>query len=138
MRNSISPFLIRLTAFAAALLSAGGGAASAQRIENTATIEWTAGQTRVAAPSNRVELQIERPPTGIPTLTTYQLDSSPGATQLSVPQTMCLGSGAPQATALHGVFAGTSLSPASVRETNTIRAGEPLILSVASATDNLF
>ncbi len=136
MQFSAHHTFYRLAAFAAALFCAGTVPVRAQSIDNVATIEWDAGTSRVSQPSNRVQLQVERPDPGRPTLTTYQFDFRPNAEALPVPQTMCRANGTPQAVALHGAFAGTSLSPASVHQTNRIRAGEPLILSVASSGDN--
>jgi uncharacterized repeat protein (TIGR01451 family) len=136
MRNSVYHTFFRLAAFAAALLCAGTEPVRAQSIDNVATIEWDAGSSRISQPSNRVQLQVERPVPGKPTLTTYQFDMNPGAQSLAVPTTMCHASGGSRAITLDGVFSGTSLSPASVRQTNRIRAGEPLILSVSSPEDN--
>ena len=108
----------------------------AQTITNIAKIEWDAGTARVQRQSNQVDIVVDRTALPKPTLTTFQLDNVPSAQSLAVAETQCHGTGGTIPITLHGVFAGTSLSPASVRQTSEIRAGEPLILSLVSASDN--
>jgi uncharacterized repeat protein (TIGR01451 family) len=136
MRARVYHNLARLTAFAAALLCAATASVHAQTITNVAQIEWDAGQSRVSLSSNTVQLTIERPVVVPTSLVTYELSRDPGSESFPVPQTMCLGSNGNQAIGLHGVFAGTSLSPASVMRTNQIHAGEPLVIAVTSTADN--
>ena len=136
MRKPIYHILSGLTAFVVALISVAIGPVHAQTIKNTAIIEWDAGQSRVSRPSNPVELAVERPDPVQAVLSTYQLNAASGAETLAVPSPFCVGNGGTQPVMLQGVFAGTNLSPAGVEKTSRIRAGEPLIISVASPDDN--
>ncbi len=139
MKNPVITFAAKIIGLAAATLATLPTMTHAQTtISNTATILWDAGNGRAGANSNRVDIQVQpAPPPGRPTLTTFQLARSGGGTDLSVPQTICQGSGGAVPVHLDGVFAGTPLSPAQVLPANTIRAGEPLIVAVTSAADNL-
>jgi uncharacterized repeat protein (TIGR01451 family) len=136
MRNRVYHNLARLTAFAAALMGAANVSVHAQTIDNVASIEWDAGTSRVSQLSNHVQLTVDRTPPSNTSLVIYQLSNSPNSTSLPVPTTVCRASGGDQIVSLQGVFAGTSLSPASVVRSNQIRAGEPLIISVTSVGDN--
>lgn len=133
---SLHHYLIRLTAFAAALVSAAAAPVQAQTINNIGSIEWDAGTSRVSRPSNPVTLTVERPEPTPVTLTTFQLSPPSAGTPMSVPQTLCRSNGVDLPVSLHGVFATTSLSPASVRPSGQIRAGEPLVVSVNAPADN--
>jgi uncharacterized repeat protein (TIGR01451 family) len=139
-RIASSSKMAKLLGIAATLLVAVPAASRAETLSNTATITWDAGSGKAGKTSNRVDLQINRikPNPGRPVLSTHQLVGSAGGGQsLTIPQTQCTGSNGPQQITLNGAFAGTSLSPAQVKPTNTIRAGEPLIVAVDSAGDNL-
>jgi uncharacterized repeat protein (TIGR01451 family) len=145
MTRSFSTMFTRLTAVAAALISAGNAPLHAQTsnqapatIANTATIEWDIGSNgRTSRPSNPVVLQVEpRAPQGAPTLETFQTTSGSSGQPLSVPQTMCMGNGTPTPITLHGIWANIPTSPAMVRPATEIRAGAPLVLSLTSAVDN--
>ena len=131
--NHVSAAMIGM---ATALLSAMPMDARAQTISNIAKIEWDAGSSRIQRQSNRVDIAVERAPPAPPTLKTYQLDYTPTAESLNVSTTVCHGSAQTAAVTLGGVFAGTSLSPAGVRQSSQIRAGEPLVLSLTSELDN--
>ncbi len=108
----------------------------AETISNTASVRWTMGAATFVRYSNRVDVEVSRPvQTSI--LETYQFSGKAGAEQMTVPQTICRGSGGDQAVTLDNtVFAGMSTSPASVERTAQIRAGKPLIFGVASSADN--
>ncbi len=113
-----------------------GTAARAETVSNTATIRWDIGATTIVRPSNRVDIQVDRP---VPTLTlsTFQFSDNPNADRLPVPATLCHGSNGDVPVSLDGtVFAGTPLNPASVDRTTRIRAGEPLIVGITSTIDN--
>ncbi len=104
-------------------------------ISNTATAEWDIGSTRVRKPSNTVDIQVQIP-TVPPIITTYHFDDPPGAEQFPIPSTQCRGSNGTVPVELHGLFAGTPTSPASVTPTDKIRAGEPLIVAIDAASRN--
>ena len=108
----------------------------AETISNTATIRWDIGTTTVVHPSNRVDIQVDRPAQTL-SLATFQFSDAANAEQLPVPQTLCRGSAGDEAITLDGtVFAGTPTNPASVDRTTRIRAGEPLIVGITSSLDN--
>jgi uncharacterized repeat protein (TIGR01451 family) len=139
VNHPVIAFAAKLIGFAAATLATLPMTAHAQTtISNTATILWDAGNGRAGATSNRVDIRVQpAPPPGRPTLSTFQFAGHGGGTALSVPQTLCQGSSGSIPITLEGVFAGTSLAPAQVNPANIIRAGEPLIVAVASSADNL-
>ncbi len=136
MHNAVNHISARVFGLACALICAMPFTAHAQVISNTASLQWDAGDSRVARQSNRVDIPVEQLPHLPATLTTYQLDRSPAAESLTVPQTLCHGANGDTPITLDGVFAGTSLSPASVERSNQIHAGEPLIISLNSPSDN--
>lgn len=106
-------------------------------ISNIAQAEWDVGNQRLQKPSNRVDLQVVPPPVVPPEITIYHFDDPPGAEQLRLPGTICRGSGGSVPVELAGVFAGTSTDPASLAPTTSIRAGEPLIVSIFAPNENL-
>ncbi len=136
MNNVIHRIWGSLALIASALISAGSDDAYAQTITNVATIEWDAGASRISRPSNRVELAVERPQPSQAALTTYHLSDTPGALSVSVSGTVCQGSNGPQPVILGGVYDRMSLAPAMIEPATQIRAGEPLVISVTSATNN--
>jgi len=131
-----SSVLKAATAALAAMVSMAVTPTLAQTISNTATLEWTAGAATVARNSNRVDLVVERAAT-TPSLATFQFSGAANAERLSVPDTICRGSGGDVPVVLEGAYAGTPRDPASVERTTTIRAGEPLIIGITSVADNL-
>jgi uncharacterized repeat protein (TIGR01451 family) len=141
MQNRVSSSLVaKLFGVAVTLLVAVPAVLRAETLSNTATITWDAGSGKAGKTSNRVDLQINRgnPNPGRPVLSTHQLVGSAGGGQsLNIPLTQCIGSNGIQPIILDGAFAGTQLSPAQVKAASTIRAGEPLVVAVDSATDNL-
>lgn len=129
-------------ALAAGALIAPASMVSAQTgalpvISNIAQAEWDVGNQRLQKPSNRVDLQVVPPPVVPPEITIYHFDDPPGAEQLRLPGTICRGSGGSVPVELAGVFAGTSTDPASLAPTTSIRAGEPLIVSIFAPNENL-
>ncbi len=107
-----------------------------QVVSNIATVEWDAGAERMTAPSNLVEIQVQRRVTPAPTLTLFHFSQSSGAIQQPLPTTMCVGSAGTVPIALHGAFSNMSTSPASIVPATSIRAGEPLILAVDAEGEN--
>lgn len=105
-------------------------------ITNIAQAEWDVGSQRLQKPSNTVDIQVVPPPAP-PEITIYHFDDPPGAEQISLPGTICRGSGGSIPVELMGVFAGTNTAPASVTPTDRIRAGEPLIVSILAPNKNL-
>ncbi len=109
---------------------------NAQTISNTATIEWQVGTTTLIKASNKIDLAVERPAATL-SLSTYHFSGGPGATLLPVANTLCRGATGDVPVALEGAFANTPLSPAAVEQTSRVRAGDPLIVGITSATDNV-
>lgn len=136
MHFGVNHIPAKLMALAASLMGLAGTPVHAQAIDNVARLQWDIGATQIVRPSNLVTIQVEQPPVTPATMSTYQLTSAPGSESLNVPQTICQASGGPQPIVLDGVYAGTQLSPASVRRATQIRAGQPLIVSIDSAADN--
>lgn len=136
MPSAINHVLALILAMATLLIGSAPVVADAQTISNIATIQWDAGATRIVRNSNQVDVVVEPPRPVLPTLTTYQLDGSASSQSLIVPSTLCQGISGTSPVTLGGVFAGVPLSPASVEKTTQIRAGEPLIVEIGSATDN--
>jgi uncharacterized repeat protein (TIGR01451 family) len=137
MLNAVNHKLALWAAFAAALLCGNPTAATAQRtISNVASMQWDVGITHVVRSSNQIDLLVDASSPATPTLTTYQFATPPGAVQLAVPTTLCRGPGGDAPVILEGAFAGLSTSPATLEPTSSIRAGEPLVLSISSVADN--
>lgn len=117
------------------IVAAGSVApADAQTISNTAAIQWQVGNTLVATPSNEVDIAVQALPPQ--SLSLYQFSTPPGAVSFGVPATTCQGKAGNQTEMLQGVFAGTQTAPASLNPATDIHAGEPLVLSVYSPSDN--
>ena len=125
-----------IIASCAALVLAAVVPVHAQIITNTANLQWQVGATTMTRQSNRVDIPVDIPTTAA-SLTTYHFSGKPGATLLPVPETLCRGSGGNAPVTLEGAFAATSRNPASVEQTNRIRAGEPLIVGLTSGADNI-
>ena len=134
MRFRSNPLKAATAAFTA-LIGSAVTPALAQIISNTATLQWQAGASTIVAQSNRVDLVVERPSTTL-SLATFQFSGDQNAERLPVPETTCRGTNGDQPVLLEGAFQGTPRDPASVERTTTIRAGEPLIVGITSATDN--
>ncbi len=135
LTKHLKPLLLGLAVFSAPLPVT---MASAQTISNVATVEWDAGGARLQKPSNRVDISVSSPPTGNPlTITAYQFDTPPGATQIPLPDTICRSSSGNIPVELHGVFAGVDTNPASLKATSRIQANEPLVISIMAEDKNL-
>ncbi|MDB5702039.1 MAG: hypothetical protein JWL66_2238 [Sphingomonadales bacterium] len=130
--NHIRTFGLLLAAVAAATSIAP---ARADTISNIATIQWDTAKSTIIRPSNRVDILVDRSVPAL-TLSTFQFSNSANGQQLAVPQTVCRGINGDVPVHLTGAFAGTQLSPANVEKTTLIRAGEPLVVSVTSVSDN--
>ncbi len=135
MRAGIN-HLKAIIATIAAAISLVAPPADAQTISNTATLSWQAGASTIIKNSNQIDLVVERPATTL-SLATFQFSGAANAERLPVPATTCRGSGGDVPVVLEGAFAGTPRDPASVDRTTQIRAGEPLIVGITSAADNL-
>ena len=108
----------------------------AQIISNTAAIEWQVGPTKIVKASNQVDIAVDRT-TIIPKLSIFQFSSAPGAILLPVPPTMCRTTGGDVRVELEGAFARLLRTPATVEPTTRVRAGEPLVIGIASVLDNI-
>jgi uncharacterized repeat protein (TIGR01451 family) len=138
MRSAINHIRTVFAAVAAlATLSAGTEArAQTQTISNTATVQWQAGTSILVRNSNRVDIQVGAVTTPTLSLSTFQFSGDTNAERLTVPETICRGTGGEIPVTLEGAYAGTPLDPASVERTTRIRAGEPLVVGITSAADN--
>lgn len=137
MTRVVNHISARLMGLAAALFCATPMVGHAQTISNVANFQWDAGGSRVSRPSNRLDIQVERPAPLPPSLVTFQLGRSPNSERFAVPTTQCHGSGGSiTPVTLDGVFAGTPLSPAVLDRSTQIRAGEPLVVALTSQSDN--
>nr|WHW29348.1 DUF11 domain-containing protein [uncultured bacterium] len=106
-------------------------------ITNIAQAEWDIGGQRLQKPSNRIDIQVVPPPARPPELTIFHLSDPPGAEKIPLAGTMCRGSQGSVLVELGGVFSATPKNPASVVPTDTIRAGEPLVISILAPDKNL-
>lgn len=106
-------------------------------ISNIAQAEWNIGNRRIQKSSNRIDVQVVSPPTKPLEITIFHFADPPGSEQIPIGSTMCRGAQGNVPIRLGGAFAGTSTSPASVMPADYIRAGEPLIISIISASSNL-
>lgn len=104
-------------------------------ITNIAQAEWDIGGQRLRKPSNRIDIQVVPPPDIPPEITIFHLSDPPGAEKLPVLGTTCRGSGGNVMVELGGVFSSTP-NPAPVIPTDSIRAGEPLIMSILAPGRN--
>jgi hypothetical protein len=137
MRILVNHIWAVLAATVATSLVATSAPASAQTIENTATVSWTAGSGQFVMPSNRVQLTVDRPDATPPTLSTFVLAGSQNSGQsMVVSDTQCRTANGTIPVELGGAFSGTSLAPAKVNPASAIRAGEPLVFAVTSNADN--
>ena len=138
MRNAINHIKTAIAAVAAlTTLSAGTELrAQAQTISNTATVQWQAGSSTVVRSSNRVDIAVGAVVPPSLSLSTFQFSGDANAERLTVTETVCRGTSGEIPVRLEGAFAGTPLEPASVERTTRIRAGEPLIVGITSASDN--
>jgi uncharacterized repeat protein (TIGR01451 family) len=105
-------------------------------ISNTAQAEWDAGNQRLSRPSNTVDIVVNRTPPPS-TLQVLQFTSQGGGQTTALPQTMCASSSGPRQVNLSGAFSQYSAGSAPITPTSTIRAGEPLILNVNAAVQNV-
>ncbi len=136
MINRVNHIRALVAMVASAFTSAAAVPAYAQSIENTATIKWNIGASQVIKSSNTVNLLVERAQPQPQTLQAYQFSGKPDALSIPVPATMCTGSNGSTPITLHGAFADLNLAPATLEPTNRIHAGEPLVVSVKSVSDN--
>lgn len=125
-----------LTAWAAILSALSPAISSAQTITNVASVEWDAGDERVRALSNRVDIAIAAPRVDPRSLLIYHFARGPGGITLPVAPTRCAASTGDQMLVPEGAFAGIATSPATVARTSAIRAGAPLMLALNSPQDN--
>lgn len=143
MRSVINHIKTALAAVAAFATLGAGTAARAQSpaavtktISNTATVQWEVGSRVFALDSNRIDIEVAAAPTPSLSLATFQFSGDINAQRLTVPATLCRGASGDLPVVLEGAFAATPLDPAAVEHTTHIRAGEPLVVAIASANDN--
>ncbi|MDZ7587806.1 MAG: hypothetical protein U5J78_01080 [Parasphingorhabdus sp.] len=139
LTTSFKPVLAALAGCALVFPAAQSAAQVVQGplISNVAQAEWDIGGQRFVIPSNRVDIQVQTPaPPPPPTISTYHFSSPTGAEQLPIPSAICRGTGGNVPFALQGIFSGTATNPGTITPTESIRAGEPLIVSILAATQN--
>jgi uncharacterized repeat protein (TIGR01451 family) len=105
-------------------------------ISNTAQAEWTAGGQTLSRPSNQVDIVVDRNTPPPATLQVFRFTGGSGSS-VNLPQTMCRGTNGLQPVSPQGAFVGYAANPASITPATSIRAGEPLILSVSAPGQNL-
>lgn len=106
-------------------------------ISNIARAEWDIGGQRLQKPSNRIDIQVVSPPYEPLEVRIFHFTDPPGSENFPIAETMCRRAQGSVPIELTGAFAGTPRSPASVRPTDNIRAGEPLIISIIDENRNL-
>ena len=106
-------------------------------IRNVARAEWDIGSRRQQKSSNAVDIQVVPLPTLPLEIEIFHFAAPSGAERLPIADTMCRGVQGDVPIQLGGAFANTPTSPASVMQTDHIRAGEPLIISILAANRNL-
>lgn len=118
--------------------STGASAQSASHIiSNTAVAEWDSGQQKLSRPSNTVQVAVQDQPDAPPEIKLFHFSRDPGASRISVPQTMCIGNSGSVPVNLGGAFSDYSTSPATLTPAQSIRAGEPLVIQVEMPSKNL-
>ncbi|MGL5837677.1 MAG: hypothetical protein ACRCY3_04165 [Sphingorhabdus sp.] len=106
-------------------------------ISNTAQAEWSVGGQTLSRPSNQVDIVVDRSAQPPATLQVFRFSGGSNASSVTMPQTMCRGSNGLQPINLQGAFSGYSTNPASITPATAIRAGEPLVLSITAAGQNV-
>lgn len=105
-------------------------------ISNTANISYNDGGNNIVRPSNEVLIEIDRTPSP-PTLSLFHFGSGANSLNTNIPSSICNGNNGPVTTRLTGAFANVDPSNARIEQATAIRAGEPLILQVASSSKNI-
>ena len=118
--------LALLTALAGTAVPAGTAVAQTRTISNVATIEWELGTQRMQLPSNRVDLVVTGPGAVGP-ISIYRFQGG-GEERLMLEGTACVSTSGDVPFRLDGAWAGASLDPAQVVDTDNIQAGEPIVL----------
>ena len=122
---------------AASLPAFAQSAGSNSIISNTAQAEWDSGTQRLSQPSNTVDIVVDRTTAPQPsTLQLFHFAGGPTGQPTTLPTTMCMATSGPRPVDLSGAFSQYASNPATIAPTNAIRAGEPLILKVTSASEN--
>jgi len=127
-----------VTALVAAALLPAAPAVRAQVISNTATAQWSGGDTR----SNRVDVTVTTRPSEPPGIATYRLIASGGDHSAPLAPTRCAAArptaGALNAAppAMSGVYANLAVDPAALQGTHSFRAGEMLVVGLTLASAN--
>ncbi len=106
-------------------------------ISNTATVEWDSGNERLTRPSNNVVIPVVRTPQPSVSVQLFHFDGGTNSHGIALPATMCMGNSGAQRVTVGGAFAQYNTSTAPVTPTNSIRAGEPLVIQVNAAAQNL-
>ncbi|MFZ1566480.1 carboxypeptidase-like regulatory domain-containing protein, partial [Sphingorhabdus sp.] len=91
----------------------------------------------MSQPSNQVDIQVQRTTPQPATLQLFHFTNQPGAQPFNLPQTICQGSGGPRPVHLQGAFSQFANGAAPALQANAIRAGEPLLLRVSAAAQNV-
>lgn len=126
--------------FAAVLLPAAS-VAHAQVITNTASAQWTESDQSITQVSqilsNRVDVTVRAPPAEQPVMKIYRLLDKGGNKSAALAPPQCIGAnGGASLLQLDGVYAGLSTSPAALQSTDTLRAGEVLVVGVTLPSAN--
>lgn len=107
-----------------------------QTITNVAQAEWQTGVGTATTQSNQVSTTVTSPPeTGVIDIWHFTPEG-PNSTPTPLAPTRCQATDGVQMITPSGAFSGYSTSPASLQQATSIRAGEPLVLSLNSASKN--
>lgn len=136
MIKSFRPLLSRAIAGLVCSVAAVSPVAAQQTITNVARAEWETGQGGTATvESNRVETTVTQPPAqGV--IAAWRFTSGPNSTPIPLPPTRCQGASGVQTLTPSGAFSGYSSSPAPLQRATSIRAGEPLVITLGSPSEN--
>ncbi len=125
-----------VTALVAAALLPAASPARAQVISNTASAQWSDGQTL----SNRVDVTVRARPPEQPVIKTYRIVDDGGNKSAPLTPTRCSAGntrGADTLIQLAGVYAGIPTAPASLQSSDAFRAGEMLVVGVTLPPANV-
>ncbi|WP_374524988.1 hypothetical protein [Sphingopyxis sp.] len=126
-----------MTALVAAASLPAAAPARAQVISNTASAEWSGGQTL----SNRVDVTVRPRPPEQPVIKTYRIVDDGGNKSAPLVPTRCSAANpgvrsSDRLIQLAGVYAGLPTAPASLQSSDAFRAGEMLVVGVTLASAN--
>lgn len=124
--------LLTTLLWVAAPASAG---AATRTISNIATIQWDLNGSRVSKSSNQVDIDVVFAEE-IPELRLHRLNFTGTSTVTNLVGSSCVTSGGPLPFAFQGAFDGINPGAAPIELTDSIRAGEPLVIEISRSSSN--